>query len=84
MGLLTEVWKLTKAITWENGSIRLEESYAVSPTKAYDDVATSHLMYSLAPLLVGYSCYSLVTDLHKGWYSWLVSSRWASFMPLDL
>jgi hypothetical protein len=31
-------------------------------------------MYSLAPLLVGYSCYSLVTDLHKGWYSWLVSS----------
>ena len=74
MGLLTEVWKLTKAITWENGKLRLDESYAESPTKAYDDVATSHLMYSLAPLLVGYSCYSLVTDLHKGWYSWLVSS----------
>ena len=32
MGLLTEVWKLTKAVTFENGTIRLEESYAESPT----------------------------------------------------
>ena len=74
MALLTEAWKLTKAVTFEDGKLRLEESYAESPTKAYDDVATSHLMYLLAPLLVGFSTYSLVTDLHKGWYSWLVSS----------
>ena len=75
MGLFTELWKLTKAVRFakkERGgwTVILEESYATSPTKAYDDIATSHLMYGVAPLLVGYALYSLVTGRHKGASGW--------------
>ena len=80
MGLFTEVWKLSKAVAVardpDTGAWRLkcEEHYAASETKAYDEIATGHLMYVIAPLLAGYSAYSLVTGKHKSWYSWSVSS----------
>ncbi|KAH8068776.1 apoptotic process [Aureococcus anophagefferens] len=80
MGLFTEVWKLSKAVKVRRDpatghwGVHCEESYAVSETKEYDDIATRHLLRVVAPLLLGYSAYSLVTGRHKGWYSWLVGS----------
>ena len=50
------------------------ESYAKSKTKEYDTIATDHLLYVVAPLVFGYSAYSLVQGRHKGWYSWILSS----------
>ena len=80
MGLFTEVWKLSKAVKVRRDpatghwGVHCEESYAVSETKEYDDIATRHLLRVVAPLLLGYSAYSLVTGRHKGWYSWIVGS----------
>ncbi|KAJ1461646.1 cleft lip and palate transmembrane protein 1-domain-containing protein [Pelagophyceae sp. CCMP2097] len=81
MGLLTEFFKLTKAVrirrdpvTGRITGVHAEESYAASPTKRYDDEATTHLLYVVVPLLVGYAAFSLVTGTHKGWYSWAVGS----------
>ena len=39
-----------------------------------DPIAFASPRYVIAPLLAGYSAYSLVTGTHKGWYSWIVSS----------
>ena len=56
------------------GSVRAVDSYGKSKTREYDAIATSHLLYVVAPLVVGYSGYSLVRGRHKGWYSWILSS----------
>lgn len=45
-----------------------------SKTKEFDDIATSHLMYLVGPLMVGYAAFSLVHHQHKGWYSWVLNS----------
>jgi hypothetical protein len=80
VGVATEAFKLTKAVRLRRDStgrvtgFHAEESYAASPTKAYDDEATTHLLYVVGPLLAGYASYSLVTGTHKSWYSWSVTS----------
>ena len=80
VGLLTELFKMSKALTLTRDavtgklSLKTEESYALSETRVYDQIATSHLLFAVVPLLVGYSSYSLVTGTHKGWYSWIISS----------
>ena len=56
------------------GSVRAVDSYSKSKTREYDAIATSHLLYVVAPLVLGYSGYSLVRGRHKGWYSWILSS----------
>lgn len=45
-----------------------------SSTKEFDDIATHHLLYLVAPLMVGYGGYSLLNHQHKGWYSWILNS----------
>lgn len=45
-----------------------------SKTKEFDDIATHHLLYLVAPLMVGYAAYSLVNVQHKSWYSWVLNS----------
>jgi len=78
VGLAIEVWKLTRAVKFgfEDGKIvwTEAETYKNSKTKEFDEIATNHLLYITAPLMIGYSIYSLVNLKHKGWYSWILSS----------
>lgn len=55
-------------------SWRLSESYTTSKTREYDAIATSHLLYAVVPLVVGYSAYSLIHISHKSFYSWFLGS----------
>ena len=50
------------------------ESYEKNKTREYDEIAMTHLLYAVIPLVVGYACYSLVHSKHKSWYSWVVTS----------
>ena len=80
VGLLIEYWKLHKAfncvITWKPFRInwKLSESYTSNETQTHDQVATTHLLYALMPLIVGYSAYSLLHNPHKSFYSWALGS----------
>mmetsp|Transcript_29612 Transcript_29612/g.46502 ORF Transcript_29612/g.46502 Transcript_29612/m.46502 type:complete len:733 (+) Transcript_29612:85-2283(+) len=78
VGLVIEVWKISKAITikWEDGKIEWVEaqSYTKSKTKEYDEIATSHLLFVTMPLVAGYGLYSLYFQKHKGWYSWILNT----------
>jgi len=83
IGLGIELWKLRKAVAvnleWKGWRPSLtltdiDEGYAKSLTKEYDDIATHHMLIVLAPLIVGYALYSLFYDRHRSWYSWLVTS----------
>lgn len=49
-------------------------STSQSKTKEFDDTATAHLLYLVAPLMVGYAAYSLLNQQHRGWYSWVLNS----------
>lgn len=71
IGVCIEGWKLRKAVavnlTWRGGwpSLTLEDretSYSSSGTKAHDEVATSHMLFILAPLVVGYAIFSLLYE----------------------
>ena len=55
-------------------SFKKKYRYNQSKTKEFDDIAVSHLMYLIAPLMVGYAAYSLMHHQHKGWYSWVLNS----------
>jgi hypothetical protein len=78
VGLVIEVWKISKAVTvsFENGKIEWVEasSYKKSKTKEYDEIATSHLLFITMPLVAGYGMYSLFYQKHKGWYSWVLNT----------
>lgn len=37
-------------------------------------MATSHMMFALIPLIVGYAMYSLLYKRHRNWYSWSIGS----------
>mmetsp|Transcript_33033 Transcript_33033/g.72448 ORF Transcript_33033/g.72448 Transcript_33033/m.72448 type:complete len:674 (-) Transcript_33033:38-2059(-) len=78
MGLAIEIWKISKAISvsFADGKIQWVEtkSYTESKTKAYDEIATSHLLYITMPLVTGYGLYSLVHQKHKGYYSWILNT----------
>ena len=78
VGLLIEYWKVTKAlnITFAGGIPRANpvNNEISRKTKEYDEIATNHLMYVVAPLVTGYALYSLNAHKHKGWYSWIISS----------
>lgn len=57
VGLLIDIWKISKAITikFEGGKIEWVEakSYKKSKTKEYDEIATSHLLFVTMPLVAG-------------------------------
>jgi hypothetical protein len=70
-GLCIEYWKLKKAfnaaIVPTPGRIipyrliwTISDSYKLSKTKEYDDIATKNLLFVIIPLVIGYSIYSLV------------------------
>ena len=71
----------TAKLDWSRGGVlpRLtvktsDETYIKSKTREYDAMATSHLMYIVVPLVIGYAAYSLVQKEHKSWYSWILNS----------
>ena len=88
MGLLIEVWKISKAVklSFVNNELSLvwieEENQEKSnsttnlqkQTREYDEIAMTHLMYVTFPLVTGYGIYSLVHKKHKGWISWILST----------
>ena len=45
-----------------------------SETDQHDEVAVTHLLYIVVPLVVGYSVYSYLYLLHKSYYSWIIKS----------
>jgi hypothetical protein len=55
-------------------SYKLSDGYANSKTKEYDAIATTHLLYLVLPLVLGYSVYSLLHISHKSFYSWFLGS----------
>ncbi|KAF1317570.1 Cleft lip and palate transmembrane family protein, partial [Globisporangium splendens] len=63
------VWKILKI--WR---ARGSTSKAMKQTSQVDEMATSHMMLVLAPLLLGYSAYSLLHKQHLSWYGWLLGS----------
>lgn len=79
ISLLIDCWKIKKAIKISRDAnnkivISGEDSYNNSPTAEHDRVAVAHLSYVLYPLIVGHAFYTLAYGVHKGWYSWVVSS----------
>lgn len=85
LGIALEIWKLGKAVKFENfGKRKLlgfipwfeisdRESYS-KETKEYDDMAMKYLEYLVYPLVIGYALYSLKYERHKSWYSWIINS----------
>ena len=78
MSLAIELWKISKALTVSisGGRLQWEETkaYSKSKTKAYDEIATTHLSYVTLPLVAGYAVYSLLHQKHRGWYSWILNT----------
>jgi len=82
MSLATDVFKIQKVLrprlvlTRRGPRVRFAE-LQTAPEKAtakYDAEATAHLYLATWPILAGFTWYSLVHDVHKGYYSWLVGS----------
>lgn len=79
IALVIDVWKIKKAIVFSRDAdnklvVSGVESYEESPTAEHDRVAVAHLCYVLYPLIVGQAAYTLAYGVHKGWYSWVISS----------
>ncbi|DAZ92897.1 TPA: hypothetical protein N0F65_000588 [Lagenidium giganteum] len=79
VSLVIDVWKIKKALVVsrdENNNLVIagDAGYTESATAEHDRVAVAHLSYVLYPLIVGHSAYTLVHGVHKGWYSWVISS----------
>ncbi|GMF15022.1 unnamed protein product [Phytophthora lilii] len=79
IALLIDIWKIKKAIVFSRDAdnklvVSGVESYEDSPTAEHDRVAVAHLSYVLFPLIVGQAAYTLAYGVHKGWYSWVISS----------
>jgi hypothetical protein len=81
---LVDAWKLTKAFRLRLGPARLfgiwlprivpVASYSKGGTSQYDRKAFRALSVFLAPVIVGYSTYTLVWVPQRGWYSWALGS----------
>ena len=52
----------------------VSSTYSQHDTSHYDTEATTHLLYLVIPLLVGYSIYSIIHNSHKSYYSWILNS----------
>jgi hypothetical protein len=90
IGLAIEVWKLRRALRVRMDrstrsllgllpfTIRLQDRQPQTAvrrqTDEYDAMAFKYLSRALVPLVVGYSVYSLVYEVHKSWYSWLLGT----------
>ena len=55
-------------------SVNTSAPVTVSRTDQHDEVAVTHLLYIVVPLVIGYSMYSYLYLLHKSYYSWIIKS----------
>lgn len=67
---IAKVWRANKRKQAEAGG----KNDRLTLTARVDAMATSHMMYVLAPLLVGYAGYSLLFKEHASWYGWALGS----------
>lgn len=82
MGLLIEAWKITKVVdiklipnTVPGGllpyKLQIKDKHVLSEeeiaTKEYDALAFKYVTWGTAPLLVGYTIYSMLYESHRGW-----------------
>jgi len=91
LGLLIDVWKVTKAVDIKLGKwngipfpVFVDKQSYASQTKDIDLHAMKYLNYALYPCVIGYSIYSLIYNTHKSWYSFIVSTAAVAFTLLDL
>lgn len=63
------VWKIMKI--WRASG---RSSQAMKQTSQVDEMATSHMMFVLVPLMLGYAAYSLLYKQHLSWYGWVLGS----------
>ncbi|KAE9027346.1 hypothetical protein PR001_g11901 [Phytophthora rubi] len=83
------VWKVTKVWRAQRRQLATEVSVdtgaasgkmdkyslrLLEETQRADSLATSHMLFVLAPLTAGYAVYSLLYVQHAGWYAWLLES----------
>ena len=86
IGLVIEMWKITKAVNfkllpgtglipyrvqWED---KKELSEDEVKTREYDALAFKYVSWVMVPVLIAYTAYSLVYDTHRGWYSFVIST----------
>lgn len=79
-------WKITKAVDIKvvpsSGAlgywIEVHDKHVLSEeemkTQEYDKKAFKIVSYGTIPLLVGYTIYSLLYEVHRGWYSFVIST----------
>ena len=85
IGLGIEIWKIQKVVdvtfNYENKILGIfpriwfadKGSYVQSTTRQYDNLAFKYLGWLCFPLLIGYGCYSLLYQEHRGWYSFTLN-----------
>jgi hypothetical protein len=73
VGVLVQLWKVFRA--YRIGGAGAE-------TEASDSLATRALVLVLSPLVLAYTLYSLVFEMHTGFYGWAVGSLASSVYAL--
>ncbi|KAJ0405328.1 hypothetical protein ATCC90586_008141 [Pythium insidiosum] len=75
ISLVLLVWKILKVWRAAPASSTSKSSpTAMSITQQADAMATTHLLFVLVPLVVGYAAYSLIYKQHVSWFNWLLGS----------
>jgi hypothetical protein len=74
---IVKVWRANKRkreLAAAAGGGKSAENDRLTLTAKADEMATAHMMFVLAPLLVGYASYSLLYKQHASWYGWALGS----------
>lgn len=66
--------KKSAALSAFGFEVRFSESYD-QRTRKLDDTAIRWLIYSMIPMLLGYSVYSAVYKEHRSWYAYLIYTQ---------
>ncbi|CCI46803.1 unnamed protein product [Albugo candida] len=69
-----DLWKVIKVSTSSTFTQKKSRDDELLKTSQADAMATSHMMFALIPLIVGYAMYSLLYKRHRNWYSWSIGS----------
>eukprot|EP00605_Chrysophyceae_sp_TOSAG23-4_P001551 GSChrysophyteH1.ASY1.ANO1.1700.1 assembled CDS len=72
LGILIQFWKVCKAT-----GLELSQNEENETLKA-DSLATTTVAWLFSPMVMGYSVYQLLYEMHYGWYSWLINTLTAS------
>ncbi|KIY72108.1 cleft lip and palate associated transmembrane protein [Cylindrobasidium torrendii FP15055 ss-10] len=86
-GIAIEAWKITKAVDIRLVAnppgplpykLDITDKHVLSEdekkTQEYDKLAFRYVSYVAIPLLMGYTVYSLMYEVHRGWYSFTIST----------